>query len=227
MSMELRSQGRPARGDGEVGRTRLLERTREAMRGKPKIDMQRREIAMFAGVTPALVSYYYPDKWDLFAAAARPVVQAYTDEVRSILRSPDGTQGKVRSLAILFVEFNFRQGYLLDFYLENSDRMARRADLAALQDVYAEMLMFFERLLLDGSVRGDSPAFIQSSLWGLCKCIAQQPHLAPLAGSPDRDATLRAQAEKVCDLFLNGAATPTFFGAEDAGPGAMPASPSA
>jgi AcrR family transcriptional regulator len=208
---ETRAQGRPPRGDGEVGRTRLLDRTRDALKSKPKIDMQRREIAIFAGVTPALVSYYYPDKWDLFAAAARPVVEAYVEEMREILHQMVAPRLKVLCLVHLFIEFNFHQGYLLDFYLENSDRMARKEDLRALREVYDEMLVFFGQLLDDGLVRGDSPAFIQSSLWGWCKYLAQQPHLADLADSHEKDRVLRGMAENVCDLFLNGAATSLFI----------------
>ena len=193
-----------------MGRTRLLDRTRDALKSKPKIDMQRREIATFAGVTPALVSYYYPDKWDLFAAAARPVVETYVEEVREILHQVTGPRLKVLHLVTLFIDFNFHQGYLLDFYLENSNRMARQEDLASLKEIYGEMLVFFGSLLRDGLVRGDTPEFIQSTLWGLCKYVAQQPHLAELAASPDKDRVLRTMAENVCDLFLNGAATARF-----------------
>lgn len=206
MPMEMRSQGRPARGEGEVGRMRLLERTREALKAKPKIDLQRREIALAAGVTPALVSYYYPDKWDLLTAAAKPVIESYTAEVRAILGAEGTPHRKVLSLTYLFVDFNFQHGYLLDFYLENNARMARQDDMRHLQEVYGEMRDFFAGLLRDGLMRGDNPAFIQASLWGLCKYVAQQPSLAGLAGLPEKDRVLRAEAEKVCDLFLNGAA---------------------
>lgn len=211
MSMQARSQGRPGRGDSAVGRARLLEKTRDALKIKPKVDMQRREIALIAGVTPALVSYYYPDKWDLLAAAAKPVVETYTEGVRTIMCSKDQPHFKILSLTHLFIDFNFRHGYLLDFYLENTAKMARQEDLQDLQDIYGEMIAFFSDLLRNGLIRGDSPAFIQSSLWGLCKSIAQQPHLAHLADSVERDRLLRAQAERVCELFLNGAATPVLF----------------
>ena len=208
MMTETRAQGRPPRGDGEVGRTRLLDRTRDALKSKPRIDMQRREIAIFAGVTPALVSYYYPDKWDLFAAAARPIVEAYVEEVRETLRQVTGPRLKVLCLVNLFIDFNFHQGHLLDFYLENSERMARKEDLRALDEIYQEMLMFFETLLRDGLVRGVSPEFIQSTLWGSCKYLAQQPKLVELAASPEKDRTLLSMAEGLCEIFLNGAATP-------------------
>lgn len=210
MAIETRAQGRPPRGEGEVGRTRLLERTRDALKSKPRIDMQRREIALFAGVTPALVSYYYPDKWDLFAAAAKPVIEAYIAEVRSVLHPDLPPRLKVLSLITLFIDFNFHQGYLLDFYLENSDRMARKEDLNKLGEVLEEMRLFFGDLLRDGLVRGESPAFIQSSLWGLCKYLAQQPRRSEVLTSSEKERMLREMAANVCDLFLNGAATPHF-----------------
>jgi len=70
--VQVRTQGRPVRGDAMAGRDWLIQKTRIAMKFKPRIDMQRREIAEFAGVTPALVSYYFPDKGGLFEAAAKP-----------------------------------------------------------------------------------------------------------------------------------------------------------
>ena len=211
MSMETRSQGRPGRGVNAVGRARLLERTRDALKVKPKIDMQRREIALFAGVTPALVSYYYPDKWDLLAAAAKPVIETYTQSVRAIICSKDQPRLKILSLTHLFIEFNFQHGYLLDFYMENTAKMARQEDVRHLQEIYGEMIAFFSDLMRTGLVRGDSPAFIQSALWGLCKSIAQQPQFAQSADPADRASLLRSQGEKVCALFLNGVATPILF----------------
>ncbi len=215
MRKEFRSQGRPVRGVREVGRTRLLDKTRDALKMKPKIDMQRREIAKFVGVTPALVSYYFPNKWDLFAAAAKPVIEAYTAEVRAILHSDGVAKLKILSLTRLFIGFNFEHGYLLDFYLEHSARVARQDDLKQLHEIYEEMMVFFGDLLRDGLVRGESPGFIQSTLWGICKYVAQQPHLAGLADSPERDPVLQSQAERVCDLFLYGVATRDLFDSVD------------
>ena len=62
----------------------------------------------------------------------------------------------------------------------------------------------------DGLVRGRSAAFIQSSLWGWCKHVARQDHLAPIADTPDKGRLLEEMAETVCDMFLNGAATQQF-----------------
>lgn len=205
--LEARSQGRPAKGDKEVGRTRLLERARHLMNEKPKVDLQRREIALAAGVTAALVSYYFPDKWDLVAAAGQPTIDAYVAEARAIVRATDDPYRQLKAITYLFLEFNFRNSYLLDFYFENSERMSRKADMVAVREVTREIQGFFDGLLQKGILRGDSPAFVQSALWGLCKHLAQQPGLAE---EPDQDAALRLLAERTFSLFLSGAATDTF-----------------
>lgn len=209
MTFEPRSQGRPARGDGEVGRARLLEKTREAMRNKPKVDMERREIAQIAGVTPALVSYYFPDKWQLFRAAAKPVVDAYLSDVRKVLRSEATHAHKVHLLVRTFLVFNFEQGYLLDFYLERRDG-GTQEDFIHLNEVHAELVAFFGDLLSKGLVRGSDPAFIQSALWGLCKYVARQPPLDDKGDGVDVRHLLHLRSDMICDLFLNGLATPSW-----------------
>ena len=60
----------------------MVEKMREIMKSKPKIDIQRREIAEFMGVTPALVGYYFPDKRSLIEEAASPLIDEYIAEVR-------------------------------------------------------------------------------------------------------------------------------------------------
>ena len=209
MTLEPRSQGRPPRGDGEVGRARLLEKTREAMRNKPKIDMERREIAQIAGVTPALVSYYFPDKWQLFRAAAKPVVDAYMSDVREVLRTDATPAHKVRALVRIFLVFNFEQGYLLDFYLERRDG-GNQEDFVHLNDVHAELIAFFGHLLDKGLVRGSDPAFIQSALWGLCKYVARQPPFDGKGDGVDVRHLLHLRSDMICDLFLNGLAMPSW-----------------
>lgn len=207
MVTRTRAPGRPPRGISEVGRTLLLDRTREAMRTRPKIDLQRQEIATHAGVTPALVTYYFPDKWDLFVAAAKPVVNVYISEVRSIIGSEAAPRSRLLSLITLILRFNFEQGYLLDFYVESSRRTDKGENIQELGKAFEEMQAFFGELLRDGLVRGENPAFIHSSFWGLCRYLAHQQHLSQCDATAEIEGMLREIAASVCDLFLNGAAT--------------------
>lgn len=209
--LEVRAQGRPARGDKEVGRARLLERARHIMNAKPKVDLQRREIALAAGVTPALVSYYYPDKWDLVAAAGQPIIAAYAAEARAIMSAPGTAQRRLGALTYLFVEFNFRNSHLLDFFLENSGRMSRRDDMKLVQDVKADLTDFFDGLIRTGVLRDVGAAFVRSALWGICRHLAQRPDLV---GTADQDAALRRLAERAYSLFLSGVAAPALVAEE-------------
>lgn len=169
-----RPQGRPPRGGRETGRDHLIESARGAMRARPKIDIQRREIAEHAGVTPALVSYYFPDKAILLEVAAQPVIEAYAADVRLVLRSRTGPQDRLKRLISLFLAFNAEQGFILDHYLEVSHAKRRDTNMAMLNAVKEELCAFFAELIAKGVVRGDDPQFLPAALWGLCRHVGRR-----------------------------------------------------
>lgn len=169
-----RPQGRPPRGGREMGRDHLIESTRGAMRLRPKIDIQRREIAEHAGVTPALVSYYFPDKALLLEVAAQPVIDAYAADVRLILRSRTSLEDRLKRLISLFLAFNTEQGFILDHYLEVSYAKRRDSNVAKLTAVKMELSAFFAELITLGLVKGDDPQFLPAALWGLCRYVGRR-----------------------------------------------------
>lgn len=169
-----RPQGRPTRGGREIGRDHLIESTRGAMRARPRLDIQRREIAEHAGVTPALVSYYFPDKAILLELAAKPVIDTYAADVRQILRSPKKPNAKLRLLISLFLTFNSEQGFILDHYLEVSHAKQRDENVAMLGAVKRELSEFFKELIGLGMVKGDDPEFLPAALWGLCRYVGRR-----------------------------------------------------
>ena len=168
-----RRQGRPSRGEREIGRDHLIESTRGAMRARPKIDIQRREIAEHAGVTPALVSYYFPDKALLLEVAAQPVIEAYAADVRFILRSRTKAEDRLHRLISLFLAFNTEQGFILDHYLEVSNAKRRDANVAMLIAIKEELIAFFEELIGLGIVKGNDQQFLPAALWGLCRYVGR------------------------------------------------------
>ncbi len=70
------------------GRDKLIEQSRKIINLRPRMDIQRREIAEIVGVTPALINYYFPDKWTLLEAAAYPFVTELVTNITSTLNSP-------------------------------------------------------------------------------------------------------------------------------------------
>ena len=69
-----RAQGRPARGENEVGVRKIVEGMRAALRALQSTKVTRKDVAGHAGVIPALVTYYFPERNDLIEAATLPVV---------------------------------------------------------------------------------------------------------------------------------------------------------
>ena len=204
MSAQPRSAGRPVR-DEEIGRTVIVEKTRLAMRERPRPDLQRNEIARFAGVTPALISYYFPDRSTLFEAAAYPVIERYVADVRLIIGSDRKAIDRLRDLILLFVKFNYTEGYLLDFYLEHMEKAGDRSKMLLLEEIYREMLSFFDQLLKTNTIRGENASVVQSMLWGMCKHTARRPVVEFGKRAAATDDLIRSRADLLSDYFLNGA----------------------
>ena len=204
MTAQSRTAGRPVR-DEEIGRNVILEKTRLAMRERPRADLQRNEIARFAGVTPALISYYFPDRSNLFEAAAYPVIERYVADVRLIIGSDRQLIDRLRDLILLFVKFNHSEGHLLEFYLEHIEKTGSKNGMLLLQDIYREMQSFFGELLKTNTIRGENAGVVQSMLWGMCKHTARRPAVEIGKNAAAMDEFIRSKAELLSDYFLNGA----------------------
>ncbi len=201
-----RVQGRPTRGEKQVGRSRMVEKMREIMKSKPKIDIQRREIADFMGVTPALVGYYFPDKRSLIEEAANPLIDEYISQVRSRISSTDEPLEILRELIYIFVQFNQESGYLLDFYIEHVTTRKNHNSLPKLREIYEEMNGFFSELKRTGLIRGEDPRLVQSALWGMCRYVGQQQNVADsfLINKSGDIGSLKYIADFIFNLVVNG-----------------------
>ena len=83
ISATKRGKGRPAKGDNDVGRTRLIEATIHLLQTLPLAKATISRIAQQAGVDPALVRYYFGDRTQLLVAVV--------DHLRSDLTPFDRT----------------------------------------------------------------------------------------------------------------------------------------
>jgi len=68
-----RSKGRPAAGDNDVGRDRILAAAEALLKTLPPARVTMSRIAEEAGVDPALVRYYFGDRTRLLLAVANRV----------------------------------------------------------------------------------------------------------------------------------------------------------
>lgn len=197
-----RSAGRPVKRE-EVGRTMIVERTRTALRNRPTVDLQRKEIAEYARVTPALISYYFPDRSSLFKAAAQPVIDMYISDLRRIIISTDELSFKLRSLVSLYINFNCSEGYLLDFYLEHCRRVGDTDGLEELKLAYQEIMSLFNNMQQMRLLRGGCSSTLNSMLWGMCKNVAERLREKLSEVSED---LISAKADAIYDCFIHGVA---------------------
>ena len=181
----------------------IVERTRNALRGRLLVDLQRKEIAEHARVTPALISYYFPDRSSLFRAAAQPVIDEYVGGLRQILANNDELSSKLRSLVSLYVSFNCREGYILEFYLEHCKKVGDSQGLEQLKTAYSDIIGFFDELLHMQLLRGGCSSTLQSMLWGMCKNVAERLREKLLEVDEE---LIASKAEAIYDCFVNGAA---------------------
>ena len=184
----------------------MVEKMREIMKSKPKIDIQRREIAEFMGVTPALVGYYFPDKRSLIEEAASPLIDEYISEVKRRIATMQDPLETLRGLIYTFIKFNLDSGYLLDFYIEHVTTRKNHNSLPKLREVYEEMNGFFSELMRAGLIRGEDPRLVQSAVWGMCRYVGQQQNLGdvPSRSKSGDTASLKYVADFIFNLVVNG-----------------------
>ena len=192
-SVSKRPQGRPRnQAQGQDGRTLLIEATRELIKKDPALAAQRGEVARAAGVTPALVTYYFPDHPALLELAMRPVVDCYMRDLLAILQGADDLDTKLRSIILLFIRVHIEESHLIDAYVDLVRAKPDAASMDELLGAYAALIEFLKSADLPvGS--GTNPDFIVFALWGTCRTVAQQPKLPGTAVPARKDASEEAR----------------------------------
>jgi AcrR family transcriptional regulator len=89
-----RGPGRPRQGDhAEDVRARLIGAATKLFSQRGFGEVGVREVAGAAGVTPAMVSYYFGDKQGLYAAMLESVFERLIDRVAALARREAGAEG--------------------------------------------------------------------------------------------------------------------------------------
>lgn len=201
-----RLQGRPVRGEGDVGRDRLIDAARTLLRSGGGSDLSRKAVAEIAGVTPALISYYFPEKNSLVSAAVRPVIEQRLAQLDAILDAPGSRAAKLRDLIALFIGFNAAEGSLLDCYIAlcKTDE-AGRSKKPRLHAARRRLTEFYNQGVEAGEWRPLDADLFFLALWGMCKCVAQAKAYPGLLDS-GRDAAepLGHEIDLVLDLAVSG-----------------------
>ncbi|WP_131113351.1 TetR/AcrR family transcriptional regulator [Lichenihabitans psoromatis] len=196
-----RIQGRPVRGEGDVGRGKLIEAARSLLRAPSATDISRKAVAEAAGVTPALVSYYFRDKESLLAAATQPVIDARITQLKTIMATASDATTTLRALVILFIDSNRQDHQIIEHHLRtswNRNDASLRSD--ATVAAYDSIVRFFNDGADAGAWSRFDVRFFIIALWGLCRGAAQT--LGP--GEPISALAMEERADFVMNLVLHG-----------------------
>ena len=175
------------------------------MRELLRADLSREEIAKYAGVTPALISYYFPDRSRLFEAVAAPIIESYGDDVRRAINANQPLSEKLKGLLRVYLAVHYREGYLLDFYVRFAKKSGNDISLALLAEIQAAAVAFVGKLLDGECLLGECPHEVQSTLWGMCKQVALKSEDGTTAG-PSVDERIAAETDLLYSFFMNGVA---------------------
>src|SRR4051812_27899770 len=101
------TRGRPVRRvEDKGGRSRLIEAARSLVLSNSSSAYIRGDVARAAGLTPALVSYYFPDHTELLECAVKPVVQQYLQEMLAVLAARSSADEKLRAIIGFLLRVN-------------------------------------------------------------------------------------------------------------------------
>ena len=169
--MSDRTQGRPARGAAQVGREKILAEFRDLLRSNHGGDLSRKAIARYVGVTPALISYYFPKKQQLLEEAVIPIVTAYADEICQVVETKACADYRTKEVISILMRLYKQDGNLLELYQGTIEKPR------CVPDQLAKMTSALTQLFppKDGeqSTSQLDAAIFQGALWGMCRFASQ------------------------------------------------------
>lgn len=171
---ESRPQGRPRRGVAEVGREKIISRLQGVFRSGTAVDLSRKSLAELAGVTPALISYYFPKKEVLFEQISGPIICCYRAEMEEIMMGALPNNAKLRGVISLLVALYTRDGRILDMYtgvmqgIGHSDNPSR-CEVFRMTQMLADFLSRWRGRPAEDDF---DAAVLQGAVWGMCRFAA-------------------------------------------------------
>lgn len=171
------------------------------LRRRPTTELSRGLLAVEAGVTSTLVSYYFPDQLSLIVSVAKPLVDTYLDRLKAICADVTDPTVTLRKVVLLFLEVRRDNGELIDNY---NDYVRRHSELPISDFMKGSHAVLDECLNRIGgrseSGKGNNNDFLQTALWGMCTAVAQSEALGTLIAG--RESTPAEIVERQADLIV-------------------------
>ena len=171
-----RRPGRPVRGEGESAdavRQRLVDTARALFTRRGFGEVSVREIAREAGVTPAMIAYYFGDKQGLYGAMLSSVFDTLLGRVRELAAQSPASTAPIEAFIRLYVATIQAQPWLPALLLREvltSDSSVRARFVERFAARAAAILPgLLSAEIAGGALRGDlDPKLTVLSLVGMC-----------------------------------------------------------
>ena len=210
-SKPQRRPGRPKRGPdaGDV-RQRLLDAATSLFSSRGFGEVGLREVAREAGVTPAMISYYFGDKQGLYEAMLEGVLDRILSGIRELSASPPAGVHPIEGFVRLYVDVLGRDPWIPQLLVRevlSRDTPLRQRFIERLASGAAVALpALFAQLEEQGALRDDlDPMLAAISLVGMSAFpFIAYPVLGPALGYT-LDAEFRERlAAHTARIFLDG-----------------------
>ena len=198
---EKRAQGRPARGDNEVGSQKIVEGMQVALRTLQTTNVTRKEIAWYAGVTPALVTYYFPERNALIEAATLPVVQALVDKVLVIIDECKSLREALPQMVDALLESYSRDAAIIELFSEYKAATPEAVVPDLLRGLDLAVRSFFQQRLNDEKRCIYNSEFLQKALLGMCKAVARRHATGSGQTAPQGHAPAD-HGDMICNMLM-------------------------
>ena len=195
-----RAQGRPARGETEVGKNKIVEGMRDALRALKNTNVSRKDVARHAGVTPALVTYYFPERDALIAAATSPVVESLVNDVKARLIEAGSTRRQLFKAINVLLECYARDAVIIELFEAQMTATPSAEVPDLLNDLETALTTFFKGWI-DNSASVADADFLQKAMIGTCKSVADLAKARSGSEDPNDPGRLGV-AEMVCSMLL-------------------------
>ena len=169
--MEKRMQGRPLRGEAEVGPVKIIQGMQKAIRHNQSETIARKDVARFACVTPALVTYYFPERDSLIEAATYPIVKEFYDLVDRTL-SGEGSQQVIliEVIEVILTEF-CKNGSIFDYFVQHRRTVGHSGSGDPFAGATNLIASFFDRYGSDVTQSKIDGRLLTAAVFGICRSI--------------------------------------------------------
>lgn len=192
-----------------VGRATLIAATRKLMKVMPPGQITRLDIALAAGVDPALIRYYFGDKSKLIVAAVLDAGTELRERQRATF-AKGGSAGErlTRRIGVL-LETLFEDPSLHHLIIERiihgKSKEARQLREEMVSGTCKALATIIEQGVESGEFRPVDPRFLFLVMVGACSYAMAEPALfGELLGEEPTRAHVERYRDFVSELFLHG-----------------------